>query len=303
LNLIEEIIQTEETKLESWDQPWLRISIKDRVAKLEVRDQSGTVGMDYTKSELDPNATILAQQNAIIRLAFKNSNEPLFAVVGSVLGDLADGFKSIRIFRDWGFGTLAAARRPQGADLPADFLSEDSENLALVLNDLWLDASVQERILDLIREFNRQIVDLEFRVVGGTIQLVVIEGEARRPIPASRVSDGTIKFLALLAILCHPKPPRLICIEEPELGLHPDAIQIVAEMLKEASRRTQLIVTTHSSSLVSALSDVPEAVMVCERDFDGSTTLRRLEADRLKKWLNDYSLGDLWLMGELGGTH
>jgi predicted ATPase len=151
LNLIEEIIQTEETKLESWDQPWLRISIKDRVAKLEVRDQSGTVGMDYTKSELDPNATILAQQNAIIRLAFKNSNEPLFAVVGSVLGDLADGFKSIRIFRDWGFGTLAAARRPQGADLPADFLSEDSENLALVLNDLWLDASVQERILDLIR--------------------------------------------------------------------------------------------------------------------------------------------------------
>jgi predicted ATPase len=93
----------------------------------------------------------------------------------------------------------------------------------------------------------------------------------------------------------------LICIEEP-LGLHPDAIQIVAEMLKEASRRTQLIVTTHSSSLVSALS-APEAVMVCERDFDGSTTLRRLEADRLKKWLNDYSLGDLWLMGELGGTH
>ena len=82
------------------------------------------------------------------------------------------------------------------------------------------------------------------------------------------MSDGTLKFLALLAALFHPKAPPLMCIEEPELGLHPDALQFVAEVLLEASETMQLIVTTHSDALVDALTDHPESVLVCERDFD-----------------------------------
>ena len=69
----------------------------------------------------------------------------------------------------------------------------------------------------------------------------------------------------------------------------------------EASQRTQLIVTTHSDVLVSALSETPEAVVVCEHDDKGSH-LRRLEAEKLRKWLEKYSLGDLWLKGQIGGT-
>jgi predicted ATPase len=93
----------------------------------------------------------------------------------------------------------------------------------------------------------------------------------------------------------------LICIEEPEIGLHPDVLPVVADLLVEASQRTQLIVTTHSDLLVSGLSEVPESVLVCERDEEG-TTLRRLEKDKLAEWLEKYSLGDLWLKGEIGGT-
>ncbi|MGH9800244.1 MAG: AAA family ATPase, partial [Blastocatellia bacterium] len=84
-------------------------------------------------------------------------------------------------------------------------------------------------------------------------------------------------------------------------GLHPDVIHKIAELLIEASQRTQLIVTTHSEFLVSALSEIPEAVIVCERDQDG-TQLSRLDPERLKKWLERYSLGELWMTGELGGT-
>jgi predicted ATPase len=105
----------------------------------------------------------------------------------------------------------------------------------------------------------------------------------------------------LLSILCHPKPPPLICIEEPELGLHPDIIPQVAKLLLEASQRTQLVVTTHSEALVSALSEVPEAIIVCERD-DNGTQLRRLEPEKLKEWLERYKLGELWSMGEIGGN-
>ena len=117
--------------------------------------------------------------------------------------------------------------------------------------------------------------------------------------PATRLSDGSLQYLCLLSVLCHPEPPPLICLEEPEAGLHPDIIPEVAKLLLEASQRTQLVVTTHSDMLVSALSEVPEAIVVCERGEEG-TQLRRLEPDKLKEWLERYRLGELWTMGEIG---
>lgn len=120
-------------------------------------------------------------------------------------------------------------------------------------------------------------------------------------IPATRLSDGTLRYLCLLAILYHPTPPPLICLEEPEIGLHPDLISSLAEMLKEASQRTQIIVTTHSDLLVSKFSDQPEAIVVCERTPDG-TTLERLDAKKLELWLEEYSLGEVWMRGGIGGT-
>ena len=72
-------------------------------------------------------------------------------------------------------------------------------------------------------------------------------------------------------------------------------------MLIEASQRTQIIITTHSDILVDALSHIPEAVLVCEKESN-ATTVRRLDPDHLREWLQEYSLGDLWRSGELGGN-
>ena len=136
-------------------------------------------------------------------------------------------------------------------------------------------------------------------IEGGTVQ--VFFHEAGCTIPATRLSDGTLRYLCLLAILCHPEPPALICIEEPELGLHPDLLPKVADLLVEASGRTQLVVTTHSDILVSAMTERPEDVLVFEK-HEGCTQARRLKAEALSSWLNKYRLGDLWLRGEIGGT-
>jgi predicted ATPase len=105
-----------------------------------------------------------------------------------------------------------------------------------------------------------------------------------------------------MAALLPDNPPPLICLEEPELGLHPDALQLVAEVLRDAAERTQLIVTTHSDALVDALSGKPEAVIVCERDFDNATSFRRLSRADLSLWLERYRLGELWRKGEIGGN-
>ena len=133
------------------------------------------------------------------------------------------------------------------------------------------------------------------------MQFYLHESGFTTPIPATRLSDGTIRFVALLATLLSPSPPPLVCIEEPELGLHPDAVALLADLLIEASDRMQLVVTTHSDVLVSALNTQPEAVIACERPGAG-TQLRRLEAEKLASWLDKYRLGDLWRMGELGAN-
>ena len=99
--------------------------------------------------------------------------------------------------------------------------------------------------------------------------------------PATRLSDGSLRYLCLLAVLCNPTPPLVVCIEEPELGLHPDIIPEVAKLLVEASSRSQIFVTTHSDVLVDALTETPEAVIVCEKE-EGATRMRRLDAEELK---------------------
>lgn len=191
-------------------------------------------------------------------------------------------------------------RKPQIPDAPNNFLEEDASNLALVLNDLEHRGNIKDKIVENLKKFNPRIKDYSIRILGGTVQLFIREKSLEKPISAMRLSDGTLRYLCLLAILCHPEPPPLICIEEPETGLHPDVLPTIAELMIEASQRTQLIVTTHSDILVSAFSEIPEAVLVCEKDEDG-THFRRLEKEKLKAWLEEYELGDLWLKGEIGG--
>ncbi len=214
---------------------------------------------------------------------------------------LGNKFAAIQLYREWNLGRYAVARVPQPADLPGDILFENARNLGLVLNNLLNRPTVKRLLLEKLQRFYAEVDDLVTGVQGGMVQLFLHEKNLSDPIPATRISDGTLRYLCLLTILCHPKPPPLVCLEEPELGLHPDILPTIAELLIEASQRTQLIVTTHSDVLVSALTDFPDVVLVCERDAMGSH-LRRLESARLKQWLEQYSLGELWRMGEIGGT-
>ncbi len=207
-------------------------------------------------------------------------------------------FGAIRTFREWTFGPHGA-RQPQRTDLPADDLLPDASNLALVINQV--EHKVGPILDDYLKRFFPRFERMTTTVEGGTVQLYLHESDFRTPISAARLSDGTMRFLAMLATLLHPSPPLLVCIEEPELGLHPDAVGLLADLLVDASDRMQLVVTTHSDALVSALTSQPDAIVACERPGAG-TELRRLDPEKLASWLDDYRLGDLWRMGELGAN-
>lgn len=117
---------------------------------------------------------------------------------------------------------------------------------------------------------------------------------------AASLSDGTLRFIALATLLLQPEMlrPSVILVDEPELGLHPYAITMLAALVRQASAQTQIILSTQSPLLLDQFE--PEDVLVAYQQ-DGGTKLARLDSQKLASWLEDYSLGQLWEKGELGG--
>ena len=211
---------------------------------------------------------------------------------------LKEQYGRICLYRNWSFGPSAELRQNQSTHDRADFLDEGGQNLPLVLSHFQ--AENKRQLVAALQKLFDGIVDISCPVTGGTVGLF-LEEDNNRTIPATRLSDGTLHYLCLLAILLHPEPPPLVVIEEPELGLHPDLLPTLGDLLLAASERSQLIVTTHSDVLVDALTETPESIVVCEKHA-GQTEMRRLDKDDLAKWLKNYTLGNLWSSGQLGGN-
>ncbi len=117
---------------------------------------------------------------------------------------------------------------------------------------------------------------------------------------AAAFSDGTLRFIALATLFLQPLElrPSVILVDEPELGLHPSAITLLASLMQQASTETQIIASTQSPLLLDYFA--PEDILVANR-VDSATTLTRLDSSKLEGWLEDYSLGQLWEKNELGG--
>jgi predicted ATPase len=242
------------------------------------------------------------------RLEIPEYQSPLFAARGQVkfpavtkIAEMArqmrfyDEFPTYRIFRERTWSR-------QLADEPSAFLNEDGSNLFAVLSAMGQAGSLG-KVEESLRRFYPQFERLWVGVAqGGELRLDFFEKGLANPIPLNRVSNGTLRFLCLLAVLCHHNPPPLICLEEPETGLHPDGVRILAELVEDAAEHTQLVVATHSRQLVDAFSNRPEDVVVFEKPFGNDSEARRLNREELDRWLKDYSLGALWESGQIGGN-
>jgi predicted ATPase len=209
-------------------------------------------------------------------------------------------FDSFRLYRDWEFGINSTVRDVLAADLPDDFLQEDLRNFGLMLGRLTAEPNIRKSFIEYLQLFYSEAEDIRPKISDGRVE-VRLEEKGGFSTPAARLSDGTLRWLALLIILLNPNPAPVVCIEEPELGLHPDMIPTLASLLKAASERMQLIITTHSAELVEEFSDNPECVLVCDKE-SSATRITRLEKTKLASWLKKYSLGELWRKGEIGGN-
>lgn len=211
-----------------------------------------------------------------------------------------------RELADWsihqGFHThREAAIRTPSITRADTHVNSDGQNLISVLHNLYETSREFKNDVDsaMRAAFGDEFEQLMFPAAADQrIQLRVRWKSLGQDQSAANLSDGTLRFLFLMAVLANPKPPPLIAIDEPETGLHPNMLPLVAEYAAEVARRSQVIITTHSPDLLNAFSEnVPTTTVVDWRQ--GETALKVLSGQSLEYWLREYSLGDLYRSSEL----
>lgn len=182
-----------------------------------------------------------------------------------------------------------------------NYLYTDGSNLIQVLHTLYTSDRNFESDVDcaMSAAFGNDYEKLVFPPAADQrVQLRIRWKSLKREQSALDISDGTLRFLYLLAILANPEPAPLIAIDEPETGLHPSMFPIIAEFAQECSRKSQVIFTTHSPQFLDAFGGSPPTTTVAQW-HEGETLLKVLDGDRLAKWLKHYSMGHMFMSGEL----
>ena len=180
-------------------------------------------------------------------------------------------------------------------------LRPQAENLAAFL--YWMKqkepdhfANIQDTLRQIAPFFERFLLEPS-KLNEGRIRLEWKEKGSDGYFNAFSLSDGTLRFICLATLLLQPQLPRMVLLDEPELGLHPAAITLLADLLSSAATRTQVIVATQSVTLVNQFE--PDAVWAVDRQ-DNQSVFRHLKQADMTTWLDDYSLGELWEKNVLG---
>jgi len=246
-------------------------------------------------------------QSALLGNAQSESNLPEQAGVRErgVALYMLDAIKSWKVYHFHDTSETAKVKRP--SDINDNiYFRPDGSNLAPFLYSLRNGSSGH---YDLIRDTIRMVApffdDFILRPMPENENKIRLEWQEKgsdHPFLAHYLSDGTLRFMCLATLLLQPNPPSTVIIDEPELGLHPYAIAVLASMLRSTSERTQIIVSTQSVPLVNQLK--PDDLLIVER-VDRASVFKRLQAEEIGGWLTDfdgyYGLGDLWEKNVFGG--
>ncbi len=221
----------------------------------------------------------------------------------SVASYVYDAISWWKIYHFHDTSKLAPMRRYETID-DSDYLRFDAANIAPFLYELKNPSKTRHLSLKKKKQnVYKQIVDT-IRLVTPFFDDFILKPNKKEkvrlrwrqkgsdyPLKPHHLSDGTLRFICLTTALLQPDPPSTIIIDEPELGLHPYAIEILAELIQATSKKTQLIVSTQSPALVDYFE--PKDIIVVNRK-KGASVFERLNKHELSSWLEDYSLGDLW---------
>ena len=195
--------------------------------------------------------------------------------------------------------TTSPIRKPVLA-IPETEIVNGGINLVQVLNTLKInDKKTYRKIVEALHRVNPHFKDFDFRPFGTNFEMLLEENGLNRSMHLSKVSDGTLRYLCLITILLTNKK-SILCIDEPETGLHPDMLFNLAEAIKEAGETSTVIVSTHSTQLLNYFD--LETVRVFEKDDDNATQVYAYTEADFKGWYETFQVGTMWRQGDIGGN-
>jgi predicted ATPase len=180
-------------------------------------------------------------------------------------------------------------------------LQPEGNNLPQILNTIKInDKQSFQKIIELLNHVNPLYMGIDFNHIGINIELMLEEKKLNKSIHVTHISDGTLRFLCLLSILYNKNRGGLLCIDEPEVGLHPDMISTIADGIKYASKDTQIIIATHSEHVLNAFD--LENVRVFEKKEDNSSEVNSFSKQQFEGWYDQFMVGKMWRQNDLGGN-
>lgn len=215
---------------------------------------------------------------------------------------LKEYFEQFRVFHFHDTSSSAPLKQPSKLRDNA-YLKEDGSNLAAFL--YWISQKypsnfklIEFAIRSIAPFFDKFTLQPD-NLNSDLIFLSWLERNSDEYFDANNLSDGSIRFIALTTVLLQPNPPKTIIIDEPELGLHPSAIHKLASMIKMASAKSQIIISTQSINLLDQFE--AEDIIVVDRK-DNQSVFKRLDKNELENWIEEYNMGELWGKNVIGGT-
>ncbi|MEO5643049.1 MAG: AAA family ATPase [Bacteroidia bacterium] len=180
-------------------------------------------------------------------------------------------------------------------------LLPDGTNLPQILNTININNKTSYRKIEsMLNHVNPKFKGFDFHIIGGNIELMLDEDNLNSSIHVNNISDGTLRYLCLLSILFNPDRGSLVCIDEPEVGLHPDMISNICNAIIEASEKSNMVISTHSENLLNGF-DINN-IRVFEKDENNSSKILSYTKDDFQDWYKDYSVGKMWREGDIGGN-
>jgi len=222
-------------------------------------------------------------------------------VIKSVQTYVFDVLKSWRLYHFHDTSSSAAVKKT-GDITDVDYLRGDASNLAAFFYHMKLvNEKHYNRIVKTVELVVPYFKDFVLRPNPFNKSTIMLEWQDKNSdviFNANDLSDGSLRFICLATLLLQPELPPLILLDEPELGLHPSAITLLGSLIRKASKKAQIIISTQSVNLVNEFE--PKNILVVE-NRGGSSTFTRLDEGSLDSWLKLYSIGELWEQNVLGG--
>lgn len=276
-------------KSKTHDSPFIFLKMKNGKGQISTRE-SNRVSIQYYP-QTDGEISFKEQEPVLRQISDPNRFLPLYT--------LKTAIEAVSAY-DYFDTTLKSVIRQPASYGTDERLLSSGENLVQILHRIRNHHSLDyDKIENLLKNINPNFKDINFDFLGSKLYLVLREKGLAKTVGVEHISDGTLRFLLLLTVLYNPDRGSLVCIDEPEIGLHPDMINTVAEAIKYASKKTQVIVATHSPLLLNSfeLSDI----LIFEKDSSNKTIVAQKNEEDFEDWNENYLVGQLWLNGKIGG--